>query len=203
MNFLCLRRDFGLQDRRRQVVAARCATVPVAVIATAAKPLGLRPELRLGGLSEKDLAAALGVLDAEAGHALWLASRGLPGVGRRLARELAGLGEHDDPVVHLALTATSSVPFLDVDANLVRLLETAAGRARDDMTKSRVLARLAHELLGDASAGARRRVLADEALGLARCTRDPGTLAEVLDGQFSGRCQRNMACGLRFHVLYM
>src|SRR5579875_147089 len=165
------------------VVAARCAAAPVAVIATAAGPLGLRPELRLGGLSERELAAALGGTGTEAGHALWLASRGLPGVALRLAGELDGLGEHDDPVVHLALHAEPAVPFLAVDTNLVRLLEMARARVADDKTRARVLARLARELLGDASAAARRRALADQALRLARAAGDPGVLAEVLDAR--------------------
>jgi hypothetical protein len=52
--------------------------------------------------------------------------------------------------------------------DLVRLLEAAAGRAGDDGTCARVLARLAYELLSDASAGPRRRQLADQALRLAR-----------------------------------
>jgi hypothetical protein len=165
------------------VLAARCAVAATAVIATAAAPLGLGPELRLGALSERDLTAALGGLDAEAGHALWIASRGRPGVARQLADELAELGEHDDPVVHLALRAPSTAAFLDVDTNLVRLLEAAAGHAAGDGPRARVLARLARELLGDASAAARRRALADEALRLARRSGDPGTLAEVLDAR--------------------
>ena len=165
------------------VAAARCAATATALIATAAAPLGLGPELRLGALSEQDLAAAMGVLDAEAGHALWVASRGLPGVARRLADEIAHLGEHDDPVVHLALQAPSAAAFLDVDTSLVRLLEVAVGRAADDGTRARVLAGLARELLGDASAATRRRALADEALQLARRTADPGVLAEVLDAR--------------------
>jgi hypothetical protein len=165
------------------VLAARTAAAATAVIATAAEPLGVGPELRLGGLSERDLAAALGGLDAGAGHALWMASRGRPGVARQLADELAELGEHDDPVVHLALRAPSTAAFLDVDTNLVRLLEAAAGHAADDGLRARVLARLARELLGDASAAARRRALADEALRLARRSGDQGTLAEVLDAR--------------------
>jgi tetratricopeptide (TPR) repeat protein len=165
------------------VVAARSAAAATAVIATAAAPLGLGPELRLGALSKEDLAMAVGGLDAEAGHALWMASRGLPGVAHRLADELADLGKHDDPVVHLALRASSAAPFLDVDTSQVRLLEAAVGRAADDATRARVLARLARELLGDASAATRRRALADEALQLARRTADPGALAEVLDGR--------------------
>jgi hypothetical protein len=165
------------------VVAARCAGAATVVVATTSAPLGLGPELRLGGLSEQDLAAAVGGVDGEAGRALWVASRGLPGVARRLADELAGPGHHDDPVVHLALRAPSTTAFLDVDANLVRLLEAAAGRADDEGVRARVLARLAGELLGDASAAARRRALADEALRLARRAADPGTLAEVLDAR--------------------
>ena len=38
--------------------------------ATTAAPLGLGPELRLAGLGEEELAAALGVADAEAARAL-------------------------------------------------------------------------------------------------------------------------------------
>jgi tetratricopeptide (TPR) repeat protein len=166
------------------MVAARCAAAPAAIIATAGRPLGLQPELRLGGLSEDELTEALDDDPGpDASHALWLASRGLPGVARELAQELGGLGEHDDPAVYLALIVASTVPFLDVDTNLVRLLEAAAGRARDDRSRARVLARLAYELLGDASAAARRRALADEALRLARGTRDQGVLAEVLDAR--------------------
>jgi tetratricopeptide (TPR) repeat protein len=165
------------------MVAARCAAARVAVIATATRALGLRPELRLGGLSEADLATVVGVLDLDVNHALWLASQGLPGVARQLTGDLVGLGDHDDPVVHLALTTPSTAGFLDVDVNLIRLLETAVDRARDDATRSRVLARLAFELLGDASAAARRRALSDEALSLARRVGDPGPLAEALDAR--------------------
>ncbi len=154
-------------------VAVRCAAAATAVIVTAAAPLGLGPVLRLGPLSEEDLGLAAGGLDGEAAHALWVASRGLPGVARQLAQELADLGEHDDPVVHLALRAPSTTAFLDVDTNLVRLLEVAAGRAADDALRARVLARLARELLDDASSSARRRALADEALQLARRAADP------------------------------
>jgi tetratricopeptide (TPR) repeat protein len=165
------------------VVAARSRTASVAVLATAASPLGLGPELRLGGLSEAELATVLGQHDPETCHALWLASRGLPGVARRLARELAERADGADPVVRLALESTASTLFLAVDTNLVRLLETAAGRACDDATRARVLARLARELLGDAPAAARRRALADEALRLARRAGDPGVLADVLDAR--------------------
>jgi hypothetical protein len=71
-----------------------------------------------------------------------------------LAHELASPPEDQDPVAHLALRATSKARFLDVDANLVRLLEAAVGRAGSDEARARVLARLARELLGDAAAAA-------------------------------------------------
>jgi len=100
-----------------------------------------------------------------------------------LAVELAGLGEGDDPVVHLAVHAPSRAEFLDVDARLVGLLATAAGRATGDCVRARVLARLGYELLGDASAGPRRRTLVDEALRLARRCGDPRTVAAVLDAR--------------------
>ncbi len=165
------------------VAAARCAAAATAVIAAAAAPVGLGPELRLHGLSETDLAAAAGGLESEAARALWLASRGLPGIALPLAHELASLPDDVNPVVHLALRATSKARFLDVDANLVRLLEAAVGRADSDEARARVLARLARELLGDAAAAAQRRALVDEALQLARRAGDPGTLAEVLDAR--------------------
>jgi hypothetical protein len=146
------------------VVAARCVASGTAVIATSATPLGLPAELRLAGLSRADLAEAVGEPGTESSHALWVASRGLPGAAVSLARELADLAGNQDPVVHLALRAAPATAFLDVDANLV-------------------LARLAGELLGDAAAALRRRALADEALRLARLTGDPGTLAEILDAR--------------------
>jgi hypothetical protein len=108
------------------MVAVRCAATRVAVIATAGGPLGLRPELRLGGLSQADLAVAIGGLAPEVNHALWLASQGLPGVARELAQELTGLGDRDDPVVHLALIAPSRAAFLDADASEWTLTQDGA-----------------------------------------------------------------------------
>lgn len=102
------------------VVAARCPAAPVALLATAAGPLGLPAELRLGPLSEEELAEALGERDPETSHALWLASRGLPGVARQLAWALTDRADDADLVVHLALGATASTPFLTVDTSLVR-----------------------------------------------------------------------------------
>ena len=161
------------------VLADRLAAGATAVVVTAGDPLGLGRELRLAGLTEEELAAVVGPVPADARHALWVASRGLPGVARSLAATLAGA--EGDPLTHLALHAPSSAEFLDLDVDLVRLLEAAAGRAGDDGTRARVLARLAYELLGDASAGPRRRELADQALRLARGVGDRRTLAKVVD----------------------
>jgi hypothetical protein len=129
------------------VVAARCAASGTAVIATSATPLGLPGELRLAGLGQADLAEAVlagagsepgtdAVREAGAGRALWVASRGLPGVALSLARELAGLRANQDPVVRLALRAAPATAFPDVDVNLVRLLEPAAERARVNATRT-------------------------------------------------------------------
>jgi hypothetical protein len=166
-----------------RVVAARAAASTTAVIVTSVLPPGLGTELRLGGLSEGELAAVVPEVPPEARHAVWLASRGLPGVARSLASELAASADNLDPLVHLALTAPSQAEFLDIDTGLVRLLEIAIPRAPDDSTRARLLARLAHEMLGDSSAGPRRRALADEALKLAKDGGEPDTLAEVLDAR--------------------
>ena len=165
------------------VVATRVAAGSTAVIATAGMPLGVGRELRLGGLNEDELSTVIGTVRPDARHALWLASRGLPGVARSLAGGLASLGQDDDPIVHLALHAASTAGFLEVDVALVGLLEAAASRTRDDRTRARVLARLAHELLGDVAAAGRRRALVDEAVELARRAGDQRTLAEVLDAR--------------------
>ena len=166
-----------------RLVAARAAASTTAVIVVSALPLGVGTELQLRGLSEGALAAMVPELPPQARHAVWLASRGLPGVAKSMAAELAASGDDLDPLVRLALTAPSHAEFLDVDTGLVRLLEMAIPRAPDDSARGRLLARLAHELLGDSSAGPRRRVLADEALKLARDGGEPGTLAEVLDAR--------------------
>ena len=165
------------------VVAARVAASCTAVVITSVLPVGLGTELRLGGLSEEELAAVLPGLAPGARHGVWLASGGLPGVAQSLAAELDAGGSGLDPLVHLALTAPSRAEFLDIDLGLVRLLEMALPRSPDDITRARLLGRLAHELLGDSSAGGRRRALADEGLKLARDCGDPGVLAEVLDAR--------------------
>ena len=166
-----------------RAVAARAAARSTAVVVTSVLPVGVGTELRLGGLSEDELGAALPDLAPAARHGVWLASGGLPGLARSLAAELAGGGEVDDPLVYLALTASSQAQFLDVDGGLIRLLELALPRTPNSIARARLLARLARELLGDSSAAERRRALADEALKLARDTQDPGVLAEVLDAR--------------------
>jgi hypothetical protein len=166
-----------------QVVAARAAATSTAVVVTSVLPLGVGTELRLGGLSEDELAAVLPDMAPQARHGVWMASAGLPGAARSLAADLAASTDESGPLVRLALTAPSRAEFLDVDTGLVRLLELALGQAPDDSTRARLLARLAHELLGDSSAGPRRRALADEALKLARDSQNPRVLAEVLDAR--------------------
>ncbi|GAA4561799.1 AAA family ATPase [Planotetraspora kaengkrachanensis] len=164
-------------------LAARLSSGATVLLATAEDPLGLTPEIRLRGLTEPELALLTSDLPADATHAIWLASGGLPGAAIGLARELAGLDATADAVTHLALTAPSRAEFLDLDAGLIRLLEAAAERPSPPATRARVLARLARESLGDPSGGARRRELVDEAVALARTAGDPGTIAEVLDSR--------------------
>jgi len=166
-----------------RAVAALAAASCTGVIATSALPLGFGTELRLGRLSEEELAEVLPGVPPQARHGLWLASGGLPGLAASLSAELAAGGGDGDPLVILALTASSRAEFLDVDAELVRLLELALPRAPDQATRARLLARLAQELLGDSSAAPRRRALADEALKLARDVGVPQVLAEVLDAR--------------------
>jgi hypothetical protein len=166
-----------------QMVAARAAAANTAVVVTSVLPPGVGTQLRLTGLSEDELAAVLPGLGPEARHGVWLASGGLPGVARSLAADLAVGTDQGDPLVSLALTAPSRAEFLDIDTGLIRLLELALPRAREDGTRARLLGRLARELLADASAGPRRRALTDEAVKLARESQDPRVLAEVLDAR--------------------
>ncbi|WP_326558120.1 ATP-binding protein [Micromonospora sp. NBC_01796] len=170
------------------LLASRLGSGATALLATAEEPLGLTPELRLPGLTEPELAdltdgLPTGPLPDGTLHAVWLASAGRPGAAIRLAGELAGLDITADAVIHLALTTPSRAEFLDLDAGLIRLLEVAAARPLPAPVRARVLTRLARELLGDPSAGARRRELVEEAVALARSTGDPGIVAEVLDGR--------------------
>ena len=95
------------------VVAARCAASATAVIVTTSVPLGLRAELRIAGLSQADLAAAIRMTGEDTAHALWMASRGLPGVALPLARELTQEPGSDRPPgpagrAHRAPSSTST-----------------------------------------------------------------------------------------------
>lgn len=156
---------------------------PRALLAAARGYTGDGTEMRLGGLSGARFAALVPGLQPDAVHALWLVSGGLPGPALSLAERLKGLPGDADPAVHLALVAPSRAQFLELDLGLVRLLEAAAERPVAPAVRARVLARLARELLADTTALARRRDLADTALGLARASGDPGTVAEVLDSR--------------------
>ncbi len=176
-----------------QMVAARAAAASTAVVVTSVRALGVGTELRLSGLSEDELAAVLPELAPQTRHGVWLASGGLPGVALSLAADLAASTDQAGPLVRLALTAPSRAEFLDVDTGLVRLLELAVPQAPDDSTKARLLARLAHELLGDSAAGPRRRALSDEALKLARDGGEPQVLAEVLDARLHALWDANGA----------
>lgn len=173
-------------DRASEFLAlltTHLGTGATALIATTTAPVGLAPELYLRGLTEPELAQLVPDLPPDAVHAVWLASGGLPGAAIGLAGELAELGHTADAVLHLALTTPSRAEFLDLDVGLIRLLEAATERALAPGTRARVLARLARELLGDPSAGPRRRQLIDEAVELARMSGGPGTIAEVLDAR--------------------
>jgi hypothetical protein len=162
-------------------LASRLATGSTAVLATSREPLGLALELRLGGLAMQEIAGLMPGLSDAAVNALWLASAGLPGSALELAATLPESVSSVDPVVALGLAAPSRAEFLDLDTGLIRLLEAAVARPADPPVRARLLARLAHELLGDISAGHRRRQLIDEALTLARASGEPAAVAEVLD----------------------
>jgi hypothetical protein len=165
------------------VLAARAVLTPTAVVVASDVPLGMGREVRLGPLSEDELARVVGSVGGGTSRALWVASGGLPGPARELAAGVADLTDEQEALTFLALHAPSRAWFLGVDVNLIRLIETAVRGAGDDGTTARLLARLARELLGDASAMNRRRELADDALALARCSGDERVLAEVLDAR--------------------
>ena len=166
-----------------ELLSTRLVGSSTAVVVTSRRPVGLGRHLGLAGLREVDLAAAVPGLDPAHCHSVWVASRGFPGPAQQLGAALRNLPAGRDPLVHLGLSATARSEFLAVDDDLVRLLEQALPLAADDGTRARLLARLAREQLGDPLAGARRRVVADEALRLARAAGDRGVLAEVLDAR--------------------
>ncbi|MFI2380233.1 AAA family ATPase [Streptomyces sp. NPDC018964] len=163
-------------------LASHLATGATGLLATTTQPVGLPPELRLGGIEEPELAALLGDLPADAVHAIWLASAGLPGIALCLTHQLAAVDGKEDPLAHLALTMPSQASFLDLDTRLIRLLEAASTRPLSPQTRARVLARLARELLGEPT-DTRRRALIEEALSLAQLAGSPGIIAEVLDSK--------------------
>jgi hypothetical protein len=165
------------------LLAPRLAASATVLLVTSAETLGLTTEVCLSGLAEPDLATVLTDLSPDAVHAVWLVTGGLPGPAIVLAGDLVRHDTADDAVTWLAMTAPSRAGFLDLDTGLVRLLETAARRPLLPAHRARVLARLARELLGDSSAGQRRRDLIDEAVTLARMSGSPSTIAEVLDSR--------------------
>jgi hypothetical protein len=182
------------------VLAGRVVAAPLAVLVTSQTPLGVGGEVWLRPLSAAAIGLVTGRASPDLGHALWVASRGLPGPARALARTLdAEAG--GDPVVTLALGAVSGEGFLEVDSGLVGLLETAVTRAADDHARARLLARLAHALLGDPLARDRRRALVEDALVLARRSGEAAVLAEVLDARLhalwdpDGALDRLLAAG--------
>jgi tetratricopeptide (TPR) repeat protein len=165
------------------LLTARLVASSTAVMVAARSALGLMHEVQLGGLSESDLSQLMAELPDERRHAVWMASRGLPGPAQLLALQVRDLPAGRDALVHLALQAQPATEFLQVDDRLVELLESALGRAEDPGVRARLLARLARELLGDPLTGPRRRLLADEALLLARGAADVPTLVDVLEAR--------------------
>ena len=164
------------------VLAGRAVAAPLAVLVTSQTPFGFGGEVWLRPLSASAIGVVTGETRPEVRHALWVASRGLPGPARALAGTLDAEAVRD-AVVALALGTVSRESFLEVDSGLVRLLEMALTRVEDDHDKARLQARLAHALLGDPSAGGQRRALIEEALVLAHRSGDPAVLAEVLNAR--------------------
>ena len=161
------------------LLAARIGGTATGLVVTSTDALDLGTQVRLTGLDEDEFAALLADVAAPLRHEMWLATSGLPGPALAMAADLAVSDE--DPLVAVALRATSTTPFYDIDVALIRLLEQALQRVRDDAPTARVLGRLAHELTADASSWPRRRSLLDEALMLARRSGERAVLAEVLE----------------------
>lgn len=162
------------------LLAARVGGTPTGMVVTSTDALDVGVQLRLTGLDEAEFAELLADVPNPLREEVWRASRGLPGPALAMA---AGLAESDseDPLVAVALRAKATTPFYEIDVALIRLLEQALTRTRDDSTRARVLARLAHGLMADASSRSRRQALLDEALTLARRCDDRSALAEVLE----------------------
>jgi class 3 adenylate cyclase/tetratricopeptide (TPR) repeat protein len=103
------------------------------------------------------------------------------------AAHLAQRSGYPDLLIRAALAnsrGSGGSDVRDADAERVSVLESALDAAADDVTRARMLAVLANELIyaGDFAA---RRTLSDEALALARRTGDPATLAFVLARHFT------------------
>jgi AAA ATPase domain len=162
-------------------LAGRAVSGCTAVVATAVGPLGVGTELSMAPLGPEQIGLVVGEDRPDVQLALWAASGGRPGSAVDLARTIAELPPDADPVVELALRTRSGEQFLAVDTGHIHLLELALERTEADSARARLLARLAHALLGDAFTGERRRALVEEALVLARRSRDQSVLAEVLD----------------------
>ena len=156
------------------------------VLAASAIPLGLRTELPLPPLTVDEIAALAGGLPPDVALAVRAASRGLP--GRALALLAAGVPDADDPdpVIALALAVSGDVPFLEVDDAVVRLLEAALARDPASAHRAVLLARLARELMGDATTWSRRARLLREASELADRLDDPGVRAQVVEARLHG-----------------
>ena len=163
-------------------LAARLPSTSSFLLLTATQSLGVGTEVRLGPLGPDDFAALFPGMPAEVRQAVWIASRGLPGVAVRIALEIDASGT-TDPVAHVALHHASRARFLDVDPALIELLEAAVAGAKEPAVRARLLSRLARELLGDASSEARRRQLVDDALRLARESGDRVAIADALDAR--------------------
>ncbi len=176
-------RPDGIDRDLLSALAGRLAAGRTAVLVTSTTPLGLGDDIALGPLSEADLADAMSHLSPGAIHAVWVASRGNPGAATVLVREVADLDPALDPLVHLALSATSTTRFLTVDWAMVRWLDEALTHRMDDASRVRLLAKLAAELLGDPTSTARRRELVDSALSLARESGQSQLLAVALDAR--------------------
>lgn len=159
----------------------------ITLLATARGSIAQAAELRLRALTEAEMAGVLPELPADAVHALWLLSAGLPGRACALADEMAGTDGL--AVLTLALNGPSRAEFLQPDVGLIRLLEESIGGALPPPLRVRALARLARELLADPSAAARRRELAGQAVTEAESAAADGSagaagvLAEVLDSR--------------------
>ena len=156
------------------------------VLAASATPLGLRAEVALPPLTVDEVARLAGGLAPDVARVVRAASRGLPGPALGLLAAAGQATGHQDPVVALALTASSDVAFLEVDDALVRLLEAALLRDASPADRALLLARLARELMGDATTWSRRARLLREAAALADRSEQPHVRAQVLEARLHG-----------------